>query len=702
MADGQTRFHFGANFALVRLSRRLWYSFYARLLVAAVESTACVGIVCACCAHPPSSCSSHHTSIMSSSSSSPPQDGGGGAPPPTATGNAAGSSTAEGIVQTTSIAIVLGGSSTSGNNKSAAAFQTIPVVVWACHERTRQSQQDAWKHTLEYFEFLEDTAKWSHLDQLLLRYPSVGALHVCDATTTTKQQQPDRRRERLMENLQVFLEERHVSGGETACHVHSTLPDVSKIDSAVTQLLLQDADVQVAYRGNLQLSKSLLLKQGLAVWLSGQGLLEAASMDPVWEHSLRLQPGVLTSHLVLDRTAAACVHLLPPTHAGEQATIIGGHLHNNSLWGLLQQPCQTTMGPAKLQVWLRQPLIDLDAILYRQRAVTALVQGMGKDSLHQEGLASLAGVDLAKLAAVLDEPDATKKSLKALYQLYLLSAKQLPELLRVLEELEQAREESQLLQDAYRQVGQLTAELAKAQGLAEAVLDLEAAGRGEYLVQPSHSSELAELHSELETIQCQVDDELAMVQEEWAAHGDQSVIKLETVSTNNGNDGWQFRIADTNAGKILEARLPNMGVQMHRVLKNGVYFSTRTLRGLSSQYQQTSAEYAQHSSQIVHNAWQVAVTYQTVVERAAQVVGTLDVITALARVAAYSPHGYCKPTLTDSDDETGIEVRRVELDPDFVCLANFFLTRFIPSFHLDRGSPSSVCRTARRHGIHSQ
>mmetsp|Transcript_1630 Transcript_1630/g.3421 ORF Transcript_1630/g.3421 Transcript_1630/m.3421 type:complete len:332 (+) Transcript_1630:95-1090(+) len=69
-------------------------------------------------------------------------------------------------------------------------------------------------------------------------------------------------------------------------------------------------------------------------------------------------------------------------------------------------------------------------------------------------------------------------------------------------------------------------------------------------------------------------------------------------------------------------------------------------------------------------AMEVATTYQTVVERAAQVVANYDVLCGLAHTAAYSAHGYCKPTLTDDDKNgMGIELKAarhpcVELQQD--------------------------------------
>ena len=588
------------------------------------------------------------------------------------------------------------------------------MVVWVCHERARQFEQDPWRYTLEYFEFLDDTARWTHLDQLLLRYPP-QSLHVASSESSSSSSSSSnnsgsrnnanlnaaakakqQRRERLMENLQVFLDERQqalperrgddpeddeqpvVPSSSMSCHWHQHVPvDPTKMESAISQLLLQDADVQLAYRGNLQLSQGKLLQQGLALWLQAQELYPPSTLGEQWLHALKLQPGTLTSHLVMDRTAASCIHLLPPANAGV-ATVVGGQAHNNSLLGLLSQPCSTSMGKAKLQVWLRQPLIDLPAIMYRQDAVTALLQGVGKDSL-KEALQAFAGVDLLHLASTLsqyaapastaeNDPSAgipslnTRKALKALYQLYLLSTTQLPQLLEALQSFDMTS--SQLLQDVHEQLDKLVNESHRCQGLVETVLDLDAAPR-EYLIQKQFSSELEGLHEEIDQVRAQVDQELQDMQDVWTqASGDEkTLVRLEDCTVTFSSSGettssWQFRLPDTNAAKIVENLPANHGMKLHRVLKNGVYFSTRNLRALSAQHQQLSQDYSQHSQQTVRDAMAVAVTYVTVVERAAQLVSSLDVVTALARVAAYSPHGYCKPTLTDSEDNgVGIEVR---------------------------------------------
>jgi len=86
-------------------------------------------------------------------------------------------------------------------------------------------------------------------------------------------------------------------------------------------------------------------------------------------------------------------------------------------------------------------------------------------------------------------------------------------------------------------------------------------------------------------------------------------------------------------------------VQVHRVLKNGVYFSSLV------------TEYNRHQRQVALEAMLAAATYRPVLEQAGDAIALLDAVCALAHVAAYSAHGYCRPILTDGDaDGLGIEL----------------------------------------------
>ena len=240
----------------------------------------------------------------------------------------------------------------------------------------------------------------------------------------------------------------------------------------------------------------------------------------------------------------------------------------------------------------------------------------------------------------------TEKALQAMYQLWLLSSQQLPCLLEEVSSLESPT--SPLLRQAQKDLAKLVAESERATALVEAVLDLDMAPR-DFLVKASYGEELQELKQELDQLQQDVDDELESMQQLWAdasASGKPKDVRLEQVDAERS---WQFRLPNTNDAKILDT-LGNK-IQTHRILKNGVYFSTKPLRALSVKYQDLMDSYNKQSRQVVQDAMSAVVTYETVVSRASQVIATLDVLCALAHTAAFSPHGYCKPTLTDGEDD---------------------------------------------------
>jgi len=625
--------------------------------------------------------------------------------------------------KTASIAILIGNGGGGGGAKGGLGSSVIPLVVWTLRERRVTAETSPWKYELVYYEFLDDIARWTHLDQLLLQLcdtttsneenyslPSIHlgssenlerilknsnnkfsqSQHDSPSTTAGSKQNNSNsvmeRTQKLVLSLQTFLDERLFRGtnNNDKVHLHTSVP-VDKAEASLSHLLVREEGARLAVRGDVRLSQPLI-RQGLALWLQSQGLYgtHGASMSSsdgaILEGSLQVLRGQLASHLVMDSTAASAIHLLPPKNDGE-AVIVGGNRHNNSLWGLLSGPCLTSMGKKLLQVWLRQPLIDLIQIRKRQDAVTQLL-GMAKDSIR-DGLRSFGGSsrgsglgnNLARLGPALskyrvaeenndgkNDDDLTgriidtKKPLEALYHLYVLASNHLPLLLDCMECLSTEEEDennkstSPILKDLYQQISQLVDELQRSVGLAEAVLELKQAPE-EFLVRPEFNEELEELYRELETVQSSVDDEHKAIQDGWndiqSSGGKSTNVRLERVEDNTA---WQFRLPDSNDSKMIQTI--GQKIKTHRILKNGVYFSTLELRQLSAKHQDLQSEYNRLSRKIVRDAMSIASTYSTVVERAADAIGLLDVFCALAQTAAMSPHGYCKPNMTDSDEDS--------------------------------------------------
>ena len=323
--------------------------------------------------------------------------------------------------------------------------------------------------------------------------------------------------------------------------------------------------------------------------------------------------------------------------------------------------------------------------------MTVLVEdGVARDAIKDEGLHAFVGTDLTKLALQLgqcsisaggtedDDDDSmnaggngstagmsTRKKLQALYNLYVIASQKLPQLTELLQGIvppdqrpqqedtaaAASNEDAPLLPQIYKELLKAQAELQRSVELAEAVLDMEAAPR-EFKIKPDYKEELQDIYQELQGVEEEMDICLADTNDMWAqacGKGNPPKVRLES-SGEDGNVGWQFRLPSTNDAKILQNELGGT-VKVHRILKNGVYFTTKELRELAGKKNDLAAEYDLHQRQIVTQAMKVAGTYQPVLERTSEWVATLDVLVALAHLAAYSPHGYCRPTLTDGDDD---------------------------------------------------
>jgi len=468
--------------------------------------------------------------------------------------------------------------------------------------------------------------------------------------------------------------------------------------------------------------------------------------------SHELVKGNMSSYLTMDRTAMECINLLPPLHDGISNVVVGGTRINNSLFGVLNQ-CKTQMGSRLLEMWLRQPSTDIHTIKYRQRAVAYMIDDncLGRDRLRDEGLHALKGIDLDSLCVKLmnatsvdegnsgpgtadhdnDKEDgnhggsskgsggSTTKALESMYKLHMLADRQLPVLLETIMDLNNvdANDEAQnnensnpnadlntknALKTLEQGLGQVLEELSKSVQLVEAVLDFDVAPR-EFIVKPCFSDELNEIRTEL----IDVEDELNAIHDEmnttWSDVSNESngQVRLEKEGGAGGNSSkdsscvWQFRLPDSNKSKILQDSLGDV-VTVHRILKNGVYFTTKELRELGSKKHDLMKEYERHQRKIVQDAMNVAVTYVPVLESASQLIAELDVLASLAHVAAFSPHGYCKPEITDSDDDGfGIELKEAR----HPCVELQDNVDFIPNdFDLSYGSSSFLIVTGPNMG----
>jgi len=606
-----------------------------------------------------------------------------------------------------------------------ANAMNVHVSVSARIPRKRESHNDPVKYKLEYFKFLDDKRRFTNLDALLTRMSPVGVVHIaCNesgdvkstddngtGSSNTKNRQKRVEVSNLLSKLAGVIDSRrdilphHFDEESTLANIIKTLPrEISNLNSLSHHLsstmkfiLGDESDSRYQkYKNDTKLMSDNLSKQAIGLLLHAESIRSNENDQGCYE----ICKADLQSHLAMDRTAMDCINLLPPKHKGISSDM-GGNQSNNSIYGILNH-CKTKMGMRTLEVWIRQPCVDLDTILYRQKAVQYMVEidSVGRDRLR-EGLGGLRGVDLDRLCSTIDSYKTstgiggTRKVLESLYKMHLFANKQLPTIKDALSLLieshdgidgtegQNAEQEGPIrdgaLKEAYSALDRVNADLSMSIQLVETLLDFDLAPR-EFLVKASFNDELAEIKKELDDVEIELQHLHDEMNEIWSEISGQNSGQVRLERNNKNNDvscAWCFRLPDMNDSKILQNEL-GAKVTVHKLLKNGVHFSTKELLELGTKKHDLLIDYESHQRSIVENAMTVAGSYAPVLARASDIISELDVLASLAHVAAFSPHGYCRPKLTDSDDDgVGIKLEEarhpcVELQDDVDFIPNDF------------------------------
>ena len=343
----------------------------------------------------------------------------------------------------------------SGNSTQDSSTAKLSIVARLPHKRC--NIDDTTRYKLEYFTFLDDRRSFANVDALLTRLAPVGTVYVActespddgkksaNNNSNSKGKRASAEVQELLSKLMNVLESRNDVSNDPSMDnisVHA-LPTLSKekatslAGSSLPHLLGgETSEASLAYRGDKHLAEEPMVQWCLGHYFSADRSYADNSDETMGTY--RVEAGTLTSHLALDRTAAEAIHLLPPRSGSGAALLTGGNVGNNSLFGVLNQ-CKTKMGSRTLEVWLRQPLVNLQAILRRQSAVAKLVEeSIGRDRLREEGLATFRGIDIDKLSyrliangrAAVEHREkrgrgivSTSKALESLYNLHLVADK---------------------------------------------------------------------------------------------------------------------------------------------------------------------------------------------------------------------------------------------------------------------------------------
>lgn len=186
--------------------------------------------------------------------------------------------------------------------------------------------------------------------------------------------------------------------------------------------------------------------------------------------------------------------------------------------------------------------------------------------------------------------------------------------------------------------------------LIESTVDFAALNRHEYIVRADFDQSLLSIHQQKEDILNQIEPEFGRVVSDLRLEKGKK-IKLERNSTY----GYFFRISRLD-GALLGST--NEQYQELAALKNGIYFTTSTLRELSFKYDDLGKEYMSAQKVLVEEMLTVATTYRRVFSELNLLISQIDVYQSLAYAAVMSPTPLVRPKILPMGEEMVLEGAR--------------------------------------------
>ncbi|KAJ3554127.1 hypothetical protein NM688_g3265 [Phlebia brevispora] len=348
--------------------------------------------------------------------------------------------------------------------------------------------------------------------------------------------------------------------------------------------------------------------------------------DPTNHGVFSIRTHDLTQFMRLDASALRALNLLEaPGNVGANK--------NTTLFGLLNR-CKTAQGARLLGSWLKQPLVNLHEIHKRQNLVEIFVDDPNsRRTLQEEQLKLLP--DMHRLCKRFQKGVATLEDVVRVYQAVL----KLEGLINTLENVETNAEYKTLLEEIYlSKLKEYATSLSKYSEMVQDTLDLDELENHNFVVKPDYDAELEDLAEKLKVIRDGLDAEHKRVGGDLDLELDKK-LHLE----NSPVHGYCFRISKADQKSINN----NKEYIELSTLKTGVFFTTRKLKNLAVEYQETVNHYKAKQSRLVSEIVSIANTYVPILEEWNGVIAHLDVIVSFAHVAVNAPEAYVKPTVLE-------------------------------------------------------
>ncbi|KAF9671414.1 hypothetical protein SADUNF_Sadunf12G0045200 [Salix dunnii] len=394
----------------------------------------------------------------------------------------------------------------------------------------------------------------------------------------------------------------------------------------------------------------------------------------------RIRKYNLDSYMRLDSAAIRALNVLESKTDANK---------NFSLFGLMNRTCTAGMGKRLLHMWLKQPLLDVDAINSRLDLVQAFVEDTVLRQDLRQHLKRIS--DIERLMHMVEKGRAGLHHIVKLYQVksnflfsvlnslmhvldigwqdlfsdeklasvcillflalsfplcYPVVSKSIIRLPYIKGALEQYDGQfSSLVKEKYLDfLEELTDDnhLNKFIALVETAVDLDQLDNGEYMISPSYEAALGALKAEQESLEHQIHN----FHKQTASDLDLPLDK--GLKLDKGTQyGHVFRITKKEEPKIRKKLTTQFIVLETR--KDGVKFTNTKLKKLGDQYQKIVENYKSHQKELVSRVVQITATFSEVFEKLSGLLSEMDVLLGFADLASSCPTPYTRPDITPSE-----------------------------------------------------
>jgi DNA mismatch repair protein MSH2 len=415
------------------------------------------------------------------------------------------------------------------------------------------------------------------------------------------------------------------------------------VDVSTNAAISEIGAAESAGAAGVERHRALLEKEGARATLAAVLRFSELFSDPTNHGRCRLVMHDTGKYVRLDSSALRALNVLPERSSGwASAANVDADAGNSgfSLYGVLNK-CRSPMGRRLLLRWLKQPLVDKNAIEQRHDTVAAFVNDPEvRDTLRGAHLRALPDIERA-----VRKLEKRRASLMDLCRLYQASAA-LPYIAESLDRLTGPHGAGIRARYAVR-LNKLHDDehLGRFEALLESAVDLNKIP-DEYVICAQYDPELGALQKRKDDAEEQIHacflqaaDDLKMTAEKE--------LKLE----HNNMHGWFLRLTKKDETKVRKKL--SASYQILEAKKDGTKFTNKKLRSLSQNRVDLEHSYETQQKHLVDRVVDVAASFSDVFLQASAICAEIDALASFAEVAVSAPIPFVRPEMTDESDVSG-------------------------------------------------